>query len=172
VRAEFGYPIMVTPLSQFVGSQAAINVLLGERYKEVTDQVIQYALGFWGEEGSRLMDPNVKDKVLNRPRARELTHWEPPQPSLAEIRRKYGAPGISDEELLSRFFAGPDYVDAMRASGPPRRYPSAHSPLMTLIHELTQRRDCSQVYIRKGDLTLTLGRKEALSTEDPEAPGQ
>ena len=36
VRAEFGYPIMVTPLSQFVGSQAAINVIVGERYKQVT----------------------------------------------------------------------------------------------------------------------------------------
>ena len=41
VREEFGYPIMVTPLSQFVGSQAAINVIVGERYKEVTDQVNQ-----------------------------------------------------------------------------------------------------------------------------------
>ena len=45
VRAEFGYPIMVTPLSQYVGTQAAINVILGDRYKEVPDQVIQYALG-------------------------------------------------------------------------------------------------------------------------------
>ena len=49
VRADFGYPIMVTPLSQFVVSQAAINVIVGERYKEVTDQVIQYALGYWGK---------------------------------------------------------------------------------------------------------------------------
>ena len=48
VRVEFGYPIMVTPLSQFVGSQAAINVIVGERYKEVTDQVIRYALGHFG----------------------------------------------------------------------------------------------------------------------------
>src|SRR5205823_2013328 len=64
VRAEFGYPIMVTPLSQFVGSQAAINVIVGERYKEVTDQVIQYALGFWGKEAPDLMDPDVKDKIL------------------------------------------------------------------------------------------------------------
>src|ERR1043166_8417625 len=38
VRADFVYPIMVTPLSQFVGSQAAINVIIGERYKQVTDQ--------------------------------------------------------------------------------------------------------------------------------------
>ena len=70
VRAEFGYPIMVTPLSQFVGSQAAINVITGERYKEVTDQTIEYALGVWGKEGGALMDPDVKDKVLSRWRAR------------------------------------------------------------------------------------------------------
>ena len=57
VRAELCYPIMVTPLSQFVGSQAAINVIVGERYKEVTDQIIQYALGYWGREGAELLDP-------------------------------------------------------------------------------------------------------------------
>ena len=55
VRAEFGYPIMVTPLAQFVGSQAAINVITGARYKEVTDQAIQYALGHWGKEAPAVM---------------------------------------------------------------------------------------------------------------------
>ncbi|TMA13776.1 MAG: hypothetical protein E6J89_00260 [Deltaproteobacteria bacterium] len=59
-RADFGYPIMVTPLSQFVGSQAAINVIVGERYREVTDQTIQYALGLWGKEGSST-DPGLKN---------------------------------------------------------------------------------------------------------------
>ena len=43
VRAEFGYPIMVTPYSQFFGVQAAINVMVGQRYKEVTDEVLLYA---------------------------------------------------------------------------------------------------------------------------------
>ena len=60
VREEFGYPIMVTPLSQFVGSQAAINVIVGERYKEVTDQVIKFALGHAGAEGARDMAPECK----------------------------------------------------------------------------------------------------------------
>ena len=49
VRAEFGYPIMVTPYSQFFGVQAAINVMVGQRYQEVTDEVLLYALGHWGE---------------------------------------------------------------------------------------------------------------------------
>ena len=56
---------MVTPLAQFVGSQAAINVITGERYKEVTDQSIQYALGHWGKEAPAVMDANVKDKILS-----------------------------------------------------------------------------------------------------------
>ena len=71
VRADFGYPIMVTPLAQFVGSQAAINMITGERYKEVTDQSIQYALGHWGKEAPTVMDANIKDKILNRPRAED-----------------------------------------------------------------------------------------------------
>jgi hypothetical protein len=62
VRADFGYPIMVTPLSQFVVSQAAINVIVGERYKEVTDQVIQYALGHWGKDAPALLEPDVRIK--------------------------------------------------------------------------------------------------------------
>ena len=73
VRVDFGYPIMVTPLSQFVVSQAAINVIVGERYKEVTDQVIQYALGIWGKEAPEIMDPEIKDKILSRRRAKD---WE------------------------------------------------------------------------------------------------
>ena len=105
VRKEFGYPIMVTPLSQYVGTQAAINVMLGERYKEVPDQVIQYALGIWGKEGAELMDPQVKDKILGRPRAKEWTNWSQPDPSLHEVRQKFGADCLrrgADPALLRR----------------------------------------------------------------------
>jgi pyruvate/oxaloacetate carboxyltransferase len=42
---------MVTPFAQFVGSQAAINVIVAAR---ITDQVIQYALGLWGIEGGNM----------------------------------------------------------------------------------------------------------------------
>ena len=90
VRAEFGYPIMVTPLSQFVGSQAAINVIVGERYKQVTDQTIEYAMGIWGKEGAVFMDENVKEKILNRPRAKEIADRPHPTDSLQDLRRKYG----------------------------------------------------------------------------------
>jgi oxaloacetate decarboxylase alpha subunit len=156
VRAEFGYPIMVTPLAQFVGTQAAINVITGERYREVTDQSIQYALGHWGKEAPQLMDPAVKDKILGRPRANDWKSWTPPDLTLEEVRQKLGAAGVSDEELVLRVIAGGAAVDAMLAQGAPREYLSARRPLLRLIEELATRREWKSVYIVKGNLSLRL----------------
>ncbi len=138
VRAEFGYPIMVTPLAQFVGSQAAINVITGERYKEVTDQAIQYALGHWGKEAPTVMDANIKDQILSRPRAKDWRDWSPPDLSLHEVRQKFGGPGVSDEELVLRVIAGEAAVKAMLAAGAPKEYLSATQPLVRLIGETQQ----------------------------------
>ncbi|HWP23650.1 MAG TPA: biotin carboxyl carrier protein, partial [Candidatus Binatia bacterium] len=158
VRAELGYPIMVTPLSQFVGSQAAINVIVGERYKEVTDQIIQYALGYWGKEGAELMDPEVKAKILDRPRAKEWAAHPPEEPTLAEIRKKMNAEQVSDEELLLRWNLSVDEIEAMRAAGPPKEYLTARQPLVTLLDALSKKKDCRQIVIRKGEMTIALQR--------------
>jgi len=160
VREEFGYPIMVTPLSQFVGSQAAINVIVGERYKEVTDQSIHYALGRWGgEEAISAMDPNVRDKILDRPRARELARWEPPDLSVKEIRERFGAPGVSDEEMLLRMEVLDQEIAAMRAAGPPREYLDAEQPLVTLVRELARRADRNFIRVQKNGVTITVSRR-------------
>jgi oxaloacetate decarboxylase alpha subunit len=155
VRAEFGYPIMVTPLAQFVGSQAAINVITGERYKEVTDQAIQYALGHWGKEAPAVMDANVKDKILGRARAKDWQKWSPPDLTLQEVRKKFGA-AVSDEELVLRVIAGDPAVDAMLAAGAPKEYLSVTQPLVRLIGEIAKRKDCNQVFIEKKGFTLRL----------------
>jgi oxaloacetate decarboxylase alpha subunit len=159
VRAELGYPIMVTPFAQFVGSQAAINVITGERYKEVTDQVIQYALGLWGKEGAEYMDREVRAKILDRARARELENFEVPQPSLEDVRKQYGGPGLSDEELLLRYYAGPEFVDALKTAPPRKEYLDARKPLVRLVEELVHKRDGGHVYIRRDDFTLAAGRR-------------
>ncbi len=158
VRAELGYPIMVTPLSQFVGSQAAINVVVGERYKEVTDQTIEYALGRFGEEAVDAMDSDVRDMILDRPRARELERKELPDPSLGELRRQFGGPGVSDEDMLLRWLVGQDDVDAMRAAGPAREYLTSTRPLVSLIEELTKRTDLGRIQVRRPGFSLTLGK--------------
>jgi oxaloacetate decarboxylase alpha subunit len=156
VRAEFGYPIMVTPLAQFVGSQAAINVITGERYKEVTDQSIQYALGHWGKEAPLVMDVNIKDKILSRRRAEEWRTWCPPDPTLQEVRRKFAGAGVSDEELVLRVIAGETAVKTMLTAGAPKRYLSARQPLVQLIGDLSARSDCNQIYVKKNNFMLRM----------------
>ncbi len=159
VRADFGYPIMVTPLSQFVGSQAAINVIVGERYKEVTDQTIEYAMGIWGKEGAEFMDKNVKDKILNRPRAKEIAARPHPTDSLQDLRRKYGGHGVSDEELLLRFFTSKEDVERMRAAGPARSFSGNGNPLLNLIAEISKDEKRSRVYIENRNFTLRMERR-------------
>jgi oxaloacetate decarboxylase (Na+ extruding) subunit alpha len=156
VRAELGYPIMVTPLSQFVGSQAAINVIVGERYKEVTDQIIQYALGYWGQEGAELMEPAVKAKILDRPRAKEWAQRQPPEPTVQELRKKMNAEGISDEEFLLRWNLNIDEIETMRAAGAPKEYITARQPLVNLIDALSKRNDYRQIVIQKGATVISL----------------
>ncbi len=155
VRAEFGYPIMVTPLAQFVGSQAGLNVITGERYKQVSDEVIQYALGLWGREPVTHMDQEVRAKILDRPRGRELMRWTPPQPSLKEVRAQYGE-NTSDEELVLRSFGGDEAAGALGKASAPEDFLSARQPLVTLVEELAKRRAFKRVVVEKGDVSVTL----------------
>jgi oxaloacetate decarboxylase (Na+ extruding) subunit alpha len=157
VRADFGYPIMVTPLSQFVVSQAAINVIVGERYKEVTDQVIQYTLGVWGREASEIMDSNVKDKILGRARAKDWQGWQPSDMTLHEVRQKYGAT-VSDEELLLRIYAGADAVDTFMTSGAPKPPVDGRKSLLQLIEQLSKKKETSHIYLKTHGVSLTLGK--------------
>src|SRR6266480_1716959 len=159
VRAEFGYPIMVTPLSQFVGSQAAINVIVGERYKEVTDQVIKFALGHAGAEGARDMDPNVKEKILDRPRAKEWAKWQPDEPTADEMRRRLGAEGTSDEELLLRWIVGREDIEAMRANPRPLEYLNSEQPLVNLLQQLSKRTNNRQIHVQTPGFSVTLERR-------------
>ncbi|MPZ63531.1 MAG: biotin carboxyl carrier protein [Propionibacteriales bacterium] len=105
VRRELGYPIMITPFAQFVGTQAALNVLTGERYRAVSDEVIRYAMGQFGEEATVEMDPVVRETVLSRQRAVELVEPPPEDVPLETVRAEFGG-DFSDEELLVRVLTG------------------------------------------------------------------
>ena len=161
VRVEFGYPIMVTPLSQFVGSQAAINVIIGERYKEVTDQVIRYALGHFGEEAITAMDQTVRDRILDRPRAKEMAAQGRTYPTIAEVRRDLDAETVSEEELLLRWLIDKDNIAAMRAAGPAKPYVTRRHPLVKLMAELASNTDTNLIQVSKPGFALTLERKRA-----------
>ncbi len=138
VRAELGHPIMVTPLSQIVGSQAAINVIVGERYGQVSDATIEYALGRHGSEALAAMDQNTRSKILDRPRAKELAALEPWEPTLGELRQKYGK-GISDEDLILRSVVGDDALDVVGRASNTEPVRMAHRPVSKVVRDLVSR---------------------------------
>ena len=154
VRADLGYPIMVTPFSQLVGSQALMNVLSGKRYETVPDEVTRYVLGRFGAAAMPL-DPQVEDRIKSSKRAKELDE-EPRMGSLDELRAKVGK-GYSDEEFLLRAVMPADQVDAMKAAGPaPRSYDPKMRALNYVVSELTKRPKLTGEKITKPGFSLDL----------------
>ena len=168
VRAELGYPIMVTPFPQMVCGQALYNVIGAERYANVSDQVIRYVLGRFGRPTAPV-DPDVADRILSRPRARELMA-EPPPPAPAELRRRFPA-GISDEEFLLRATMPAGEVDAMLAAGPARRhYNPDLKPVLDLLAGLAARPAASRGV--SGFVVDKPGFRLELRAGQPEGPGR
>jgi oxaloacetate decarboxylase alpha subunit len=119
VRADLGYPIVMTPYASWIASQAALNVMNGKRWSVVSDQMIMYAFGFGiHKEGSELMDQDLRDRILAMPRAAELKDWKPWEPELRDLRKLYDC--FNDDELILRVYAGDSARDVMSA---PRKYP-------------------------------------------------
>lgn len=138
VRKELGYPIMITPFAQFVGTQAVLNVLHGERYRHVPDEVKKYALGYYGKLLAPV-DPDVLDRIVENGSPRIAREPQPLPPAVPALRRKY--PNMDDDERLLRFmFAGGHLVDDMKAAGPTRTEYVFDQPLVTLMRELSRRR--------------------------------
>jgi oxaloacetate decarboxylase alpha subunit len=159
VRAELGFPIMVTPFPQMVCTQALFNVIGPERYGNVPDELLRYVLGRFGRP-TGAVDQNVRERILARPRAGQLA-VEPPPPSLAELRRRFGH-AISDDELLLRAVMPATQVDAMISAGPARQhYNPQLAPVLSLLRGLAGRSVPDQIVVEKPGWRLTLRRRAA-----------
>lgn len=154
VRAELGWPGMATPFSQLVGTQALLNITIGERYKVVPDEVIIYVLGHLGQPPGTL-DPDVVDRILASPRAQEFQRWTPPQPSIGELRRRFPA-DISDDELILRLVLHREDVDAMLAAGPVRRH---IDDTVAIVKRLLGTTVGTYLSLETGSMTLALARR-------------
>lgn len=154
VRAELGYPIMVTPFSQVVGTMAVMNVLAPERYANVPDEVIRYVMGRFGTPPAPV-DANVRDRIEQLPRTKELMA-QPPMPELSELRKRFSG-RLSDEEFLLRAVMPAEQVDAMVAAGPCRQsYQPLAAPVERLLSALARRPDLDHVRVERDGFLLEL----------------
>ena len=98
VRKDLGYPPLVTPTSQLVGSQAVLNVLAGERYKNVSQEVKAYCRGEYGRTPVPI-DEEVKAKILGPDYVPEELVLN--ENLFEETKEKLGETARSDEDVLS-----------------------------------------------------------------------
>ncbi|WP_461171125.1 pyruvate carboxylase subunit B [Arthrobacter sp. Z1-15] len=111
VRSELAYPIMITPFAQFVGTQAAMNVSIGERYKIVPNEIKKYVLGYYGELLAEI-DPELRQKIIDNGASDIPLEPSEPEPMLDDLAAQYPDESI-EFHLLRAMFAG-DQVDEMK----------------------------------------------------------
>jgi oxaloacetate decarboxylase alpha subunit len=100
VRAEMGYPPLVTPSSQLVGTQATLNVVLGERYKVIPAEIKNYVRGYYGRPPAPL-DPEIKKKVIGDEEPIDCRPADLLSPGLEQARAEISDLAQTEEDVIS-----------------------------------------------------------------------
>jgi pyruvate/oxaloacetate carboxyltransferase len=100
VRKDLGYPPLVTPTSQVVGAQAALNVMTGKRYSVVAMETRNYVMGLYGEAPGKISD-EIKEKVLGKKEPITCRPADLLKPGLDQARKDAGALAQSEEDVLT-----------------------------------------------------------------------
>ncbi len=102
VRADLGYPPLVTPTSQIVGTQAVLNVLSGERYAAVTQEVKSYLLGRYGKPPGAV-DEKVRKMVVGDAQPVQVRPADLLQPEMESLRKEASQTGVlrHEEDLIT-----------------------------------------------------------------------
>ena len=100
VRADLGYPPLVTPMSQMVGVQAAANVLAGERYKNISKEVKSYIRGEYGRAPGEL-DADLVTKVMGEEKPYTGRFADTLEPEFEQRKAELTGVARSDEDVLS-----------------------------------------------------------------------
>ena len=100
VRKDMGYPPLVTPLSQMVGTQAVLNVLMGKRYKMVAKEIKDYVHGKYGATPAPV-DPEIRKEIIGDDEVITCRPADLLKPDFEAMKEKYKDIARSDEDVLS-----------------------------------------------------------------------
>jgi pyruvate/oxaloacetate carboxyltransferase len=100
VRKDLGYPPLVTPTSQMVGAQAALNVMTGKRYSVVSMETRNYVMGLYGEAPGQVSD-EMKQKVLGKKAPITCRPADLLKPGLDQARQDSQGMAESEEDVLT-----------------------------------------------------------------------
>ena len=100
VREDLGFPPLVTPTSQIVGTQAVFNVLAGERYKTITNEVKLYLQGRYGLAPGKI-DEQLRKQAIGSEDVIEVRPADLIAPEMAKLRGEIGSLAKSEEDVLT-----------------------------------------------------------------------
>ena len=100
VREDFGYPPLVTPSSQIVGSQAALNVVLGQRYMIATDEVKNYMRGYYGRPPAPVNE-EIRKKIIGDEKPIDCRPADLIEPELPKAREACESYKRQEEDVIS-----------------------------------------------------------------------
>lgn len=100
VRQELGYPPLVTPSSQIVGTQATLNVILGERYKVIPGEVKNYVRGYYGRPPAPI-EPEIQKMIIGDEEPIDCRPADLLEPGMEEAQQEIGDLAQSEEDVIS-----------------------------------------------------------------------
>lgn len=100
VRKDMGYPPLVTPMSQMVGTQAVLNVLSGERYKMCAKEIKDYLHGRYGKAPAEVNE-EIRRKIIGNDEVITCRPADLLEPEFERLKEKYKDLAQSDEDVLS-----------------------------------------------------------------------
>lgn len=153
VRRDLGWPIVMTPFAQYIVTQATLNVITGERYKQLSDEVVDLLRGDFGPLPGQV-DPDLMDRAMSTKRGKMPPSDGSSPDTLDDLRQRFGV-GISDEELLLRAVMPAEHVDAMQRA----RGSSPVSTLKSLLRAAEGRSGLS-VSVSTKDFDFSVRRTE------------
>lgn len=155
IREELAWPIMVTPFSQIIAVQAMLNVVNGDRYSAVPDEVKMYVLGHFG----RLLGPvdgSAEDRIVANGSRKIALKPAPLEPALPALRRAY--PSADDDELLLRYMFAADDVTHTLEAKPLKLTMPGSGPVPRLVEELARRPGLASFELQRGDVRVAFQR--------------
>jgi len=100
VRKDLGYPPLVTPTSQIVGTQAVLNVLTGKRYQSITNEVKRYLQGGYGKAPATV-NPTLQQQAVGNEDIIEVRPADLLEPELEKLRGSIGQLATNEEDVLT-----------------------------------------------------------------------
>ncbi|MBE0437533.1 MAG: pyruvate carboxylase subunit B, partial [Methylomicrobium sp.] len=100
VRKDLGYPPLVTPTSQIVGTQAVLNVLTGKRYETITNEVKRYLQGGYGKAPAPVNE-SLQNRAIGKEEPIDCRPADLLKPEFEHLRSEIGHLALNDEDVLS-----------------------------------------------------------------------